>query len=271
MAVARVFASRRRLLFCNFVRDLKARRAAARTELTQSLSKDLAAARSTSRGRSRNTARSEQRKARLAAKIEAGEELESFMKNISRKWKRGTGSGSYCANLEHTKKERRTEKETGELVETKRPKSNKGISMCVYSPRGFDELARIRELARATKWDRGWQKTKTPQTNARRECMPDKAVGSLWEAFSKRCGVALGVLLTFWFHPSVGVAAPMRSAWAVFPKWMLLSLAHLDHEGRGFKATSKGSTQIGFDLVLAKTTIRRNRMATISITSNVAP
>ena len=60
----------------------------------------------------------------------------------------------------------------------------------------------------------------------------------------------------------------MRSAWAVFPKWMLLSLAHLDHQGRGFKATSKGSTQIGIDLVLAKTTIRRNRMATISITSN---
>ena len=80
--------------------------------------------------------------------------------------------------------------------------------------------------------------------------------------------MALGVLLTFWFHPSVGAGRAHEIGVGRVPKWMLLSLAHLDHEGRGFKATSKGSTQIGIDLVLAKTTIRRNRMATISITSN---
>ena len=79
VAVARVFASRRRLLFCNFVRDLKARRAAARTELTQSLSKDLAIGpldveRAIAKHRAFRA-----KEGALAAKIEAAEELESFI------------------------------------------------------------------------------------------------------------------------------------------------------------------------------------------------
>ena len=79
VAVARVFASRRRLLFCNFVRDLKARRAAARTELTQSLSKDLAIGpldveRAIAKHRAFRA-----KEGALAAKIEAAEKLESFI------------------------------------------------------------------------------------------------------------------------------------------------------------------------------------------------
>ena len=79
VAVARVFASRRRLLFCNFVRDLKARRAAARTEFSQSLSKDFAIGpldveRAIAKHRAFRA-----KEGALAAKIEAAEELESFI------------------------------------------------------------------------------------------------------------------------------------------------------------------------------------------------
>jgi phage replication-related protein YjqB (UPF0714/DUF867 family) len=79
VAVARVFASRRRLQFCNFVQNLKASRAAARTELTQSLSKDLAAGplnveRAIAKHRAFRA-----REAALTAKIQAAEELETFI------------------------------------------------------------------------------------------------------------------------------------------------------------------------------------------------
>jgi hypothetical protein len=79
LAVATVFASRRRLLFCNFVQNLKASRAAARTELTQSLSKDLAAGplnveRAIAKHRAFRA-----REDALTAKIQTAEELESFI------------------------------------------------------------------------------------------------------------------------------------------------------------------------------------------------
>jgi phage replication-related protein YjqB (UPF0714/DUF867 family) len=79
MAVAKVFASHRRLLFCNFVQDLKARRAQAKTELAQSLSRDLAAG-----PLNVETAIAMHRAFRakddaLAEKIQAAEELQTFI------------------------------------------------------------------------------------------------------------------------------------------------------------------------------------------------
>jgi phage replication-related protein YjqB (UPF0714/DUF867 family) len=79
IAVAKVFASRRRLLFCNFVQDLKARCVAARTELTQSLSNDLA-------GGTLNVERAiakhracRAREDALTEKIQAAGELETYI------------------------------------------------------------------------------------------------------------------------------------------------------------------------------------------------
>jgi phage replication-related protein YjqB (UPF0714/DUF867 family) len=79
LAVAKVFASRRRLLFCNFVQNLRTRRAAARTELAQSLSKDLAA---DSPNVERAIAKHRAWRASddgLAAKIQAAGELETLI------------------------------------------------------------------------------------------------------------------------------------------------------------------------------------------------
>jgi phage replication-related protein YjqB (UPF0714/DUF867 family) len=79
VAVAKVFASRRRLLFCNFVQDLKARRVGAKIELAQSLSKDLAAGPlNVERAIAKHRAFRAKENA-LAAKIEAAEELERFI------------------------------------------------------------------------------------------------------------------------------------------------------------------------------------------------
>jgi phage replication-related protein YjqB (UPF0714/DUF867 family) len=79
VAVAKVFASRRRLLFCNFVQDLKARRAEAKIELAQSLSKDLAAGPlNVERAIAKYRAFRAKEDA-LAAKIQAAEELERFI------------------------------------------------------------------------------------------------------------------------------------------------------------------------------------------------
>jgi hypothetical protein len=79
VAVARVFASRRRLLFCNFVQDLKARRPEVKIELTQSLSKDLAAG---SLNIERAIAKHGAFRAKddeLAARIQAAVKLETFI------------------------------------------------------------------------------------------------------------------------------------------------------------------------------------------------
>ena len=79
VAVAKVFASRRRLLFCNFVQNLKARRAAARTELTQSLSNDLAVgALNVERAIAKHRAFRAKEDA-LTAKIQAAGELETLI------------------------------------------------------------------------------------------------------------------------------------------------------------------------------------------------
>ena len=79
VAVAKVFASRRRLLFCNFVQNLETRRAAARTELSQSLSNDLAAgAFNVEKAIAKHRAFRAKEDA-LAAKIQAAGELEMLM------------------------------------------------------------------------------------------------------------------------------------------------------------------------------------------------
>jgi phage replication-related protein YjqB (UPF0714/DUF867 family) len=79
LAVAKVFASPRRLLFCNFVENLKVRRAEARTELAQSLSKDLATGPlNVEKAITKHRAFRAKEDA-LAAKIQAAEELESFI------------------------------------------------------------------------------------------------------------------------------------------------------------------------------------------------
>ena len=79
LAVAKVFASRRRLLFCNFVQNLKASRAAARTELTQSLSKDLAAGPLNVEKAIAKHRAFRAREDALTAKIQAAEELETLI------------------------------------------------------------------------------------------------------------------------------------------------------------------------------------------------
>jgi phage replication-related protein YjqB (UPF0714/DUF867 family) len=78
-AVAKVFASRLRLLFCNFVQNLEARRAEAEAELTRSLSRDLAAG---PLNVERAIAKHQAFRAKdstFAAKIQAAEELETFI------------------------------------------------------------------------------------------------------------------------------------------------------------------------------------------------
>jgi phage replication-related protein YjqB (UPF0714/DUF867 family) len=78
-AVAKVFASRRRLLFCIFVQNLEARRAEAETELVRALSKDLAAGPlNVERAIAKHRAFRAKDDA-LAAKIRAAEELETFI------------------------------------------------------------------------------------------------------------------------------------------------------------------------------------------------
>jgi phage replication-related protein YjqB (UPF0714/DUF867 family) len=78
-AVAKVFASRRRLLFCIFVQNLQARRAEAETELVRALSKDLAAGPlNVERAIAKHRAFRAKDDA-LAAKIRAAEELETFI------------------------------------------------------------------------------------------------------------------------------------------------------------------------------------------------
>jgi phage replication-related protein YjqB (UPF0714/DUF867 family) len=78
-AVAKVFASSRRLLFCIFVQNLEARRAEAETELVRALSKDLAAGPlNVERAIAKHRAFRAKDDA-LAAKIRAAEELETFI------------------------------------------------------------------------------------------------------------------------------------------------------------------------------------------------
>ena len=78
-AVAKVFASRRRLLCCIFVQNLEARRAEAETELVRALSKDLAASPlNVERAIAKHHAFRAKDDA-LAAKIRAAEELETFI------------------------------------------------------------------------------------------------------------------------------------------------------------------------------------------------
>lgn len=78
-AVAKVFASSRRLLFCIFVQNLEARRAEAETELVRALSKDLAAGPlNVERAIAKHRAFRAKDDA-LAAKIRAAEELKTFI------------------------------------------------------------------------------------------------------------------------------------------------------------------------------------------------
>jgi phage replication-related protein YjqB (UPF0714/DUF867 family) len=79
LAVAKVFASPRRLLFWNFLENLKARRREAKTELAQSLSEDLAAGPlNVERAITKHGAWRAEDDA-LASKIQATEELETFI------------------------------------------------------------------------------------------------------------------------------------------------------------------------------------------------
>ena len=79
VAVARVFASHRRLLFCNFVQDLKARRAEVKIELTQSLSKDLAAGPLNIERAIAKHGAFRAKDDELAARIQAAVKLETFI------------------------------------------------------------------------------------------------------------------------------------------------------------------------------------------------
>ena len=79
VAVAKVFASRRRLLFCDFVQNLKARHVTARTEMTQSLSKDIAAGAFNVESAIAKHRAFRAKEEALTAKIQTAEELESFI------------------------------------------------------------------------------------------------------------------------------------------------------------------------------------------------
>jgi phage replication-related protein YjqB (UPF0714/DUF867 family) len=79
LAVARVFASRRRLLFCHFVQNLEARSAQAKIALAESLSQDLAAGPlSVERVIAKHRAFRATEDA-LAAKIQAARKVEAFI------------------------------------------------------------------------------------------------------------------------------------------------------------------------------------------------
>ena len=78
-AVAKVFASRRRLLFCIFVQNLKKRRADAEAELTRSLSRDLAAGPLNVEKAIAKHRAFRAKDNTFAAKIQAAEELQTFI------------------------------------------------------------------------------------------------------------------------------------------------------------------------------------------------
>jgi phage replication-related protein YjqB (UPF0714/DUF867 family) len=87
-AVVKVFASRRRLLFCIFVQNLKKRRAEAEAELTRSLSRDLAAGPLNVESAIAKHKASRAKDDALVAKIQAAEEVQTFIEERIEELKR---------------------------------------------------------------------------------------------------------------------------------------------------------------------------------------
>ena len=117
-AVAKVFASRLRHLFCIFIKNLQKKRIEAEAELARSLSRDLA------RGPLNVESAIAKHKAwraiddALAAKIQAAEEVQAFIEERIEELKTTQPeAGLSSANPEQPEKEAKVEKDKEALVE----------------------------------------------------------------------------------------------------------------------------------------------------------